>query len=235
MVSKLLQLHGSLNQRAFAKELIDDTVDDAHLLAESFADMERANRYFGGIAPIRDAVLRRKPRTMLDVGCGTAELARVITLACRKAGHPLQVTCVDSSGAILALAREKNRDLPELTFAEARGESLPFAEQAFEVATCTLTLHHCDPPEAVILLRELKRIARYPMVADLHRCLPGLMGAYFFSRMLSRNTLTRHDAPLSVRRAYTVEEARDLAVQAGWKMPRVRITPFFRMLITDEM
>jgi len=45
--------------------------------------------------------------------------------------------------------------------------------------------------------------------------------------------MTRHDAPLSVLRAYTPDEALDLARQAGWKNPRVRRTRFFRMVLSD--
>ncbi len=54
-----------------------------------------------------------------------------------------------------------------------------------------------------MLLRELRRVARLtPLVCDLRRSAVALAATWLWSRT-SRNRLTRHDAPLSVRRAYT--------------------------------
>jgi len=39
-------------------------------------------------------------------------------------------------------------------------------------------------------------------------------------RLFTRNRLTRHDAPMSARRAYTKEEAAGLAREAGWQKPQ---------------
>jgi len=114
------------------------------------------------------------------------------------------------------------------------GVSLPFEDASFDVAMCNLTLHHCDPAEAVALLRELRRVARLsPVVTDLRRSRVGWAGAVLLVSIFTRNRMTRHDAPLSVLRAYTPDEALDLARQAGWKNPRVRRTRFFRMVLSD--
>jgi len=85
-----------------------------------------------------------------------------------------------------------------------------------------------------VLLRELRRVARTtPIVCDLARSRAAYAGTWLVTR-LSRNRLTRHDAPLSVRRAYTPDEALALARDAGWRGARVRREPFFRMTLTDE-
>ena len=84
-----------------------------------------------------------------------------------------------------------------------------------------------------MVLSELRRVAKHPIVADLRRCIAGLLGAYLIANLLSHNPLTRHDAPMSVRRAYTARELEELARAAGWKNPQVRHTAFFRMLLID--
>ena len=224
-----------LHRRSAAKELIDSDVADKDLLNESFEDIARVNRHFGGIGPVLHAVAALRPLSLLDVGCGIADLGRAIVDDARRRSLITTVTCVDASADILNLARERSRRYPEMHFIEARGEVLPFETEQFDVATCTLTLHHCEPPEAIALLREMRRVARHSVVADLRRSLPGLAGAYTFSRLLSRNALTRHDAPMSIRRAYTPRELHGLATDAGWPSPTVRATPFFRMLLTDAM
>jgi hypothetical protein len=70
-------------------------------------------------------------------------------------------------------------------------------------------------------------------VGDLVRSALAFAGTWLYANLTSRNRLTRHDAPLSVRRAYTPAEAVALARDAGWRAPRVRAEPFFRMTLTD--
>ena len=70
--------------------------------------------------------------------------------------------------------------------------------------------------DAIAMLREMGRVARRGVIVnDLVRCWHGYLGGWLFGRLLTCNPLTRHDAPLSFRRAYTRAEMRDLASQAG--------------------
>jgi hypothetical protein len=52
--------------------------------------------------------------------------------------------------------------------------------------------------------------------------------------MLTTNVMTRNDAPLSVRRAYTRHEALALAHAAGWHGARVRPVVPFRYLLSGR-
>jgi hypothetical protein len=72
------------------------------------------------------------------------------------------------------------------------------------------------------------------LISDLARTLPGYGGAWLFGHLLTRNRLTRHDAPLSVKRAYTPAEALELAQQAGWRRARVRSVLPFRYVLTGQ-
>jgi ubiquinone/menaquinone biosynthesis C-methylase UbiE len=134
---------------------------------------------------------------------------------------------------MLAIARRRTGGHPALAFVRADGEALPFPDGSFDAVTCTLALHHFEPAAAGALLRELRRVARLsPIVCDLRRSELAYAAAWLWSRT-SRNRLTRHDAPLSVRRAYTPAEALELARAAGWRAPRLQRDPFFRMTLTD--
>ena len=213
---------------------MDDAVDTTAELAENLHDLERANRWFGGSALV-DAVLQTAAATVLDVGCGSADIPAALAARAHARGRALRVTCLDRSAQILAVARSRVGSDPGLEFVQANGEALPFGDGAFDVVTCSLALHHFDPPAALRLLSEMRRVARLrPFVSDLVRSLSAYVGTLAFVHLLSRNRLTRHDGPLSVRRAYTPGEARALAARAGWRSPRVRRTPFFRMLLYDD-
>lgn len=221
-------------RRTIARELMDEPVDDVDELAANLHDIAFANAHLGGTAPVVRALRRLGARRVLDVGSGAGDVALALVRDGARRGVELHVTCLDVSDQMLAIARRETGAHPSLAFVRGDGESLPFADGAFDAVTCTLALHHFEPDGARALLRELRRVARVsPVVCDLRRSAVAFAATWLWSRA-SRNRLTRHDAPLSVRRAYTPDEALSLARAAGWRGPRVRREPFFRMTLTDE-
>jgi SAM-dependent methyltransferase len=215
-------------------ELMDRPVDAPDELEHNLADIEFANRWLGGIAPIRRAVRQSGARTILDVGSGSGDVPYALVLDGRGRGVDVRATCLDRSEAMLAIARRRTAGDDRLTFVCGQGDRLPFGDASFDVVTCTLALHHFEPPEARALLREMRRVARLtPIVGDLKRSRLAFVATWLYAHAITSNRLTRHDAPLSVRRAYVPAEAIALAREAGWQAPRVRHEPFFRMTLVD--
>ena len=213
---------------------MDEPVADAGELEANLRDIAFANARLGGTAPVVRALRRLGARRVLDVGSGAGDVPLALVRDGARRGVQVQVTCLDHSEQMLALARRATNADPALSFVRADGGALPYPDGAFDVVTCTLALHHFDPDGARALLRELRRVARLsPVVCDLRRSPFAFAATWLWSRT-SRNRLTRHDAPLSVRRAYTPDEALALARDAGWRAPAVRREPFFRMTLTDE-
>jgi SAM-dependent methyltransferase len=220
--------------RAVARELMDDPVADAGELERNFVDIERANRWFGAVRSFAAFVRSTGATSVLDVGCGSADIPLALARDAQARGATLHVTCLDHNPQMLDVARRRTHAHPSLAFVEGRGEALPFPDGAFDVVTCNLTLHHCEPGPAATLLRELRRVARLaPCVGDLRRSPLAYVGALAFAYATSTNRLTRHDAPLSVRRSYTPREALALAREAGWRAPVVLVEPFFRLRLSD--
>ena len=91
---------------------------------------------------------------VLDVGCGTGAFARRLVDA-----NPAQsVTGADVSAGMLAEARRKLGDAPNVRFVEARAEALPFPDGAFEVVVSASALHYARRPGAA--LAEIARVLR---------------------------------------------------------------------------
>lgn len=223
-------------RRSSARELMDGPVDDVDELAANLRDIAFANAHLGGTAPVVRALRRidAPQLSLLDVGSGAGDVALALADDASRRGVELHVTCLDHSEQMLAIARATAAGAAAFAFVRADGGALPFDDGAFDIVTCTLALHHFDPHDASAMLRELRRVARVaPVVCDLRRSVLGFALTWLWSRT-SGNRLTRHDAPLSVRRAYTPAEAIALARGAGWRAPLVRREPFFRMTLTDS-
>ena len=223
-------------QRIVAREIMDAPVDSLHELEENLRDIAFSNAAFGGVAPVLRAIREARAVSVLDVGCGSADIPLALVRDAERSGRSLEVTCLDRSEQMLAIAARMTKSHPALQFVHGDGEALPYPDGAFDVVMCNLALHHFEPPAAERLLREVRRVAKVtPVVCDLRRSSLAYLAARVYTQILTRNRLTKHDGPLSVRRAYTPLEALALARGAGWRAPSVRSSAFFRMTLTDAI
>ncbi len=222
-------------RRVIASELMDAPGVDLVELAGNLADIEYANRRFGGYRPVVASVFEHDAAWLLDVCCGSADVPRELLREARSRGRRLEIVALDASDAVLAVARERAGDEPLLRFVRGDARMLPFPDAAFDIATCTLGLHHFDDDAAVEVLRELRRVARLtPVVCDLERSPLAYVSASLYARFIAKNRLTKHDGPLSVRRAYSAWELLRLAEAAGWGHPQVRRSAYFRLVLDDR-
>lgn len=117
------------------------------------------DRLWGGYVrrtlDLLDAHARIRPgERVLDVGCGTgAYSARLV------GRHREQdVTGVDLSPEMLAEARRKTAEAPNVRFVRASAEALPFAEASFDGVVSTSALHYVEHPS--VALAEAARVLR---------------------------------------------------------------------------
>jgi ubiquinone/menaquinone biosynthesis C-methylase UbiE len=83
--------------------------------------------------------------TVLDVACGPG------IVACALAPMVNQVTGIDMTPALLEQAKSlaHQRGLRNVSWQEAEGEELPFAEGSFSIVLSRYAFHHCMNPKAV--------------------------------------------------------------------------------------
>jgi ubiquinone/menaquinone biosynthesis C-methylase UbiE len=216
-----------MDRLAGAAELLDGPLDDPDALAGNLRDLRRVNRLLGGVSlsgRALDALVGRVADTgtavsLLDVGTGAADIPLALLADWRRRGRRLDVTAVDDRAEVLAAARVADprvNGAARLTLGQADGRSLPYPDASFDVAHCSLVLHHLEPTEVVRLLRELARVARLGVVVnDLARSRMAWLGARLLAALATRNRYSHHDGPLSVRRAYTIAEAHAMVAAAG--------------------
>lgn len=204
-----------MRERAVGTELLDGPVADAALLADSFREVWGVNRYLGGMAVLQRHLrpwLGRGPLTLLDVAAGTGDVALELRRWASTAGTELRVCLLENHPQVLAIARERTGPVPGMAVVAGDACHLPFATGEFDLAICNLALHHFSESEAIVLLRELERVSRLGwVVADLERHPLAYLSARLLATAVWRNPITRHDGPLSVRRAYHARELRRLA------------------------
>lgn len=227
-------------RRADLTELMDEPEPDVATLRENLRDIRLINRWLGWAAALTGEVAAATRRaglrecTLLDVATGSADLPLALVAWGRHRGVAIRAFAGDLSSPILEAARaEIARVAPgTVTLLCCDARALPLPDRGIDLVTCSLALHHLGPDEAVAALRELGRVTRHALiVSDLAR---GRL-AYLGARLLAipfRNPLTRHDAAVSVLRAYTRAELAALAREAGLAGVRVRARFPFRLILT---
>jgi ubiquinone/menaquinone biosynthesis C-methylase UbiE len=222
-------------ERLDAPELMDGDGFSADELAANFRDIRRVNRWFGGTSAILAALPTLIPSgastiSLLDLATGVADIPMAVERWCDARGYEVDITATDISPQILALAGAQIASSGCIRLQRADARALPFASSTFDVVTCSLALHHFSPADAVLVLQEMDRVCRNGFIVnDLRRSAVGYGASWAGSRLTTRNRLTRHDAPLSIRRAYTPAELRSLLDEAGVENAEIVTLPWFRM------
>ena len=203
-------------------ELLDGPLDDEAALAGNLRDLARVNRLLGGTglsqSAIASLVRRAAPDAsavaLLDVGTGGADIPAALVER-GVAGRRVAATGIDVRPEVVAAARRRLGSA-SVVLRVADGLHLPFEDGSFDVVHASLVLHHLDREAAVAMLAEMARVARLGIVVnDLERARIHWLGAWLMGHLLTRNPLTRADAPTSVRRAWTWQEALGLVAEAG--------------------
>jgi ubiquinone/menaquinone biosynthesis C-methylase UbiE len=208
----------SLSVRAHEQELLDGEELDAAELRANLREMAMLNRLPGGVGESVRAVaalLNGRPRaSVLDIGAGAGDFARRLSRE-----RQVAVLVGDSRVEMLAIARRNLARANRVTFLQADVRALPLADGAVEVSHASLLLHHLDPADVVLALREMRRVARTGVVInDLRRGRMAFLLTVIPVLAFSRSRWTRHDGVLSARRAYTLAEMDALAADAGLQL-----------------
>lgn len=227
-----------LSRRLEARELMDSGGLPEAELARALRFLEACNRWLGGWA-VLEASLRAWSRswepgetiTLLDVGTGAGDLPRRAQEWARERGFELRATGIDSDPEVFALARRacagSDVELIESGLAEFAASG-----RRFDYVCASLVLHHVPEAQTEDALRACASLARRGLlISDLRRCAAGYLGVSALTAFLG-DRVTRHDGPLSVRRAFTERELAELAARAGLPWLAVRREPFFRLSLS---
>ena len=199
-------------RRVVIPELLDMDAGTPAEVRGSLLDLRFFNSRFGGIRTTTHLIEQVSRETgapslsLLEVAAGTGYVAGRTRSRLRHHGIALEPTLLDRARAHLNGSERS-------VVADAR--ALPFADCSFDLVGSNLFVHHLEPEELIQFVREGLRVCRRAvLINDLIRH-PLHLFLVYAGLPLYRSRLTRHDAPASVRRAYTMEEMRAMLARSG--------------------
>ena len=224
-----------LSRRSGEPELLDIEHANPAAVEACLRDLEWINRWtaaYGVTLRWLEQLCREtrpaQPLTVVDVGCGRGDMLRRIWAWGRGRGLDLRLIGVDlNPHATAAAAAATPQDVP-IRYLTTNVFAMPH-DLPTDVVLSALFAHHLDDARLVRFLRWMERRARLGwLINDLHRHPLPYLAARGGAPLLRMHRFVRHDAPLSVARAFDRRDwvrllaAADLAPPATtihWRFP----------------
>ena len=217
-------------RRVVIPELLDADSGTPSEIATALSDLRHINQWFGGISATQSMIAQVARKldvgllSLLEVAAGAGYVPQAASARMLKLGVQVQVTLIDRVHSHL-----KNSSGNGTSAVAGDALALPFADGSFDVVSCCLFAHHLEPQEVVQFVNDGLRVCRAAMIINDVVRDPIHLGLVYLSLPLYRSHFTHHDAPASVRRAYTVEEMHQMLLETTAANVEIERYPLFRM------
>lgn len=209
----------SSKYRTSQTEIMDDFNLQGDEMQELLTDLKRVNKMLGGnaislngIGQLLEGRLANNTITILDIGCGDGEMLRQCAKWATKNRIKVQLIGIDANAHIVKEAEKRSREIKNATFKVvnvfAEKEILP----EFDIALCTLFLHHFKEPQIEDLLHRLTGKAKVGVVInDLHRSFWAFWLFRLYGSLFLKSRIARHDGLISVARGFKRKELKRIS------------------------
>lgn len=223
------------SSRSTATEIMDDLDMTGDLLSRSLGTLDLINKWLGGNQVTMSALkelVKNTPKDqtirIVDLGCGSGDMLRIIVRWMRKRGRPVHIVGIDANAFTVEYARKHSKAYPEIEYRCAMIPSVDFEELEYDILLSTLFLHHLDNQEINQLLKLSADKAKLGIIInDLHRS----RWAYFLFNLLTLfvpNPMIRQDGLTSILRGFKRPELQDFAKKISTAQSTIRWRWAFR-------
>ncbi|MFJ6454382.1 class I SAM-dependent methyltransferase [Paenarthrobacter sp. NPDC091669] len=228
---------GSLRKRDLSSVEEMDRVDcDPERLTRTYARFPVVNSLLSGWHKtyrhrIRPVLAAKGSASLLDIGCGSGDVARSLAAWARKDGFRLTVTAVDPDPRAFAFA-SKLPAMEGVTYRQAHSSQLVAEGLVFDFVISNHILHHLDAGQIAGVLRDSVSLSRGLVLHnDLKRS--NLSYLLFMAGFwpLGPGSYIWGDGLVSIKRSYTAEELAS-TVPASWRVEANG--PWHHLLVHEE-
>lgn len=198
------------------------TLEEFDKAAEKFDDNDPSvyNMCRKDYPDVLAEVVKESFSDLLDAGCGTGAMLGMFKKDCPDKNY----TGIDLSEKMIETAKRKK--LTGVQFVAGDCENLPFAENSFDMVTCSMSFHHYPNPEKFFLsLHRVLRPGGRLVLRDMAAKSKVIM--WFFNHIeipVLRTLLRKGDVHV-----YTKEDIQKLCRVSGLMLERYEVRKGFRL------
>jgi 2-polyprenyl-3-methyl-5-hydroxy-6-metoxy-1,4-benzoquinol methylase len=210
------------SKRSEAIEIMDDLLCEGEVVNQTLRELEVINTWLGGnqvtlngIAKLLSDSNSSTELTLVDVGCGGGDMLRLIDGWAKKNNKKVKLIGIDANPNIIAFAKNNLIDLHSIELKAIDIFSPEFQSIKCDLVVGTLFFHHFSQPQLSSFINGLKNQVRLGIVInDIHRHPLAYYSIKLLTRLFSKSAMVKFDAPLSVLRAFTKNELKEVLANA---------------------
>jgi SAM-dependent methyltransferase len=195
-------------------EIMDDFALEGKPLTEALDKIAQINALLGGNALTLQGIQKlisyssnQQPITIVDLGCGNGDMLRKLADFAQKSDHYFRLIGIDANAYTVNYAKECSVSYPNIEYLTADIFKIKFENLTFDIALCTLTLHHFKDEEIIRLMEILEENARLGVVVnDLQRSKLAYRLFQMIAFVFRLNEMSRKDGLTSILRGFTRQE-----------------------------
>ena len=210
--------------RSKETEIMDNLDMSGDLLIKTLDQIAKINKWLGGnrvtVNGVRELLKdsdTNKAITIVDLGCGNGDMLRELANFGRQRGYSFKLIGLDANQTTIEYAKKLSVEFSEITYVKQDVLSSDFQIRTFDIALCTLFLHHFEDKVVVDFLKKTRNQSSIGLVInDLHRH-PIAYFLFWVVATIIGNPMVKTDGLISILRGFKRNEIEAYAKQLNLK------------------
>ena len=195
-------------------EIMDNFAMEGEELRDALDKIAKINQLLGGnrltlqgVQHLMVTVPQSATITIVDVGCGNGDMLRSLADYGLKSKLNFQLIGIDANNFTINHAKRLSENYSNISYICQDVFHKSFSDLKYDIALCTLTLHHFKDDEIIQLMSLFNKNASIGIVInDLHRNKMSYRLFQAFCFLFRLPNMTREDGLTSILRGFKKEE-----------------------------
>jgi 2-polyprenyl-3-methyl-5-hydroxy-6-metoxy-1,4-benzoquinol methylase len=195
-------------------EVMDDFGMEGEILKDALDKIAKINQWLGGnqltLQGVKGLLKNRNTTqeiTLIDIGCGNGDMLRTLAEYGQKNGMNLKLIGIDANNFTINHAKQLSAPYTNISYCCMDVFQPAFQDLEYDIALCTLTLHHFKENEIRKLLAGIQERAKIGIVInDLQRSALAYRLFQIVCFVFKLNDMSREDGLISILRGFKRKE-----------------------------
>ena len=206
-------------------EIMDDFALEGEVLRDALDKIAKINQLLGGnkltLLGVKELIDKRskvEEITIIDIGCGNGDMLRALANYGLNNAVKFNLIGIDANNFTVEHAKSLSLHYKNISYRCEDIFAPPFKELKYDIALCTLTLHHFKDVEILNIMKIFYDNSKLGVVInDLHRSSIAYRLFQGLCFVFQLNDMSREDGLVSILRGFKKEELLEFSKKLNFK------------------